>query len=151
MAMASTKGNERMISSWLQRRGIAFVGGFDIVLEQFAHDRQAASEFVHDRRGLAGRAFRDRPVRTLLRTSSCSRRIDAVEPLRGEVGERAIEDGVVVVQAGKKSLEQVFTDLADGALRGRVVRVAVVEAAKFFVGREQFGEVPVGKLVHRSA
>jgi hypothetical protein len=97
------------------RGRVAVVSRLDVVLEQFAHDRQGAGEFVHDRHGLAGGPFRIADAHAfadlLLEAAD-----DGVEALGGEVREGAVEDGVVVVQAGKQELEQVFADLSDGAL-----------------------------------
>ncbi|MEI9898390.1 MAG: hypothetical protein WDN28_32165 [Chthoniobacter sp.] len=129
------------------RGGVAFVGGFDVGLQQLAHDGQGAGEFFHDRRGLAGGALgvadADALAHLLLQAAD-----DGDEPLGSELRQRAIEDGVVIVQAGEKDLEEVFADLPDGPLGGHVVGVEIVQAAEALVGSEQLGEVPVRKLVH---
>ena len=55
--MASTNGNERMISSVTARGGIALERRLDIRLQQLAHKRQGPREFFHDRRRFPVGAF----------------------------------------------------------------------------------------------
>jgi hypothetical protein len=54
----------------------------------------------------------------------------------GQVGDGAVMDGIVIVEAGKQQLQQVFADLANGPFGWHFMRVAVVQTADLLVKRK---------------
>ena len=87
-------------------------------------------------------------MRTLLRTWSVSRVIDAGQARRRQFLERTILHRRAVVKTGKQDLQQVLAGLADRAFGGHVLRRAIVQSAGVLIGVEQFRNRLFNELPH---
>src|ERR1700722_3983921 len=135
-----------------ERGGVAFVGGFDVGLQQVADPGKFAEEFDRQRMSSGAEIFFGEFFRRMIFETF----IDLIfEPFKHGVhqcGGFHLDFGRVnelfVEEPGKEKVQEVARDRGDGGFRGQVFSVEMINAAHPGVGSHQLLGQPGNRVLH---
>ncbi len=111
---------------------VPLISSLDVGMQEFTNFGQVFAKFEQDRLGPSGgpMGIANADAFTHL---DCEPFHNRRHPFFGQIENRVLVDGIVIVKTGKENPQQIFANRADRPFRRHVMNVLIVEASQLIV------------------